>query len=653
MIDQATIDRIHETARIEEVVSDYVTLRRRGTNYVGLCPFHDEKTPSFMVSPSKGICKCFGCSKGGNPVNFLMEVEQISYVEALRILAKKYHIEIQERELSPEQAQQQNDRESMLIINEFAASYFAKQLQTDEGKAIGLSYFVERGFHESTIEKFQLGFNPEKRDAFTHEALTKGYKEEYLVKTGLTIVGENYRTDRFRGRVMFPIHGISGRVLGFGGRILKTDAKAAKYLNSPESEVYHKSKVLYGIFHAKKEIVKQDLCYLVEGYTDVLSFHQSGIENVVASSGTALTPDQIRLISRFTQNITVIYDGDKAGINASIRGIDLILEQNINVKVVLLPDGEDPDSFAKSMNASALMQYIKENQTDFIHFKTKLLLAETQGDPVKKARLIGDIVRTISIIPDGIIRSVYIKECGSLLDVREEVLYSELNKMIRKKRDDQQYRTEREEPETMQQPSDEPAQHQTIFSVQPAHLEETELMKFLLRYGEKSMTLTSADEKGKPVEFVIGVGDFITGSIDEDNLQLETPVYHQMLDMYKENASTPGFVPEKFFIAHPDALIAHTAIDLTTEKHTLSRIFEKAGKVDPVTERLNDLVPRVVYEFKSKIVQALLNKANDDLKANISDSELTMKTLEQIKNLNEVRKRLGHILGERTIVGRG
>ena len=466
-------------------------------------------------------------------------------------------------------------------------------------------------------------------------------------------MGDNYRTDRFRGRVMFPIHGISGRVLGFGGRILKTDAKTAKYLNSPESEVYHKSRVLYGIFHAKKEIVKQDLCYLVEGYTDVLSFHQSGIENVVASSGTALTPDQIRLISRFTQNITVIYDGDKAGINASIRGIDLILEQNINVKVVLLPDGEDPDSFAKSMNASALMQYIKENQTDFIHFKTKLLLAETQGDPVKKARLIGDIVRTISIIPDGITRSVYIKECGNLLDVREEVLYSELNKMIRNKRDEQQFRTNREEPEATVQTPEEPSQHTPTASVQPAHLEETELMKFLLRYGEKSLTLTSADEKGKPVEYVIGVGDFITGSIDEDNLQLETPVYRQMLDIYKENASTPGFVPEKFFIAHPDTLIAHTAIDLTTEKHTLSRIFEKAGKVDPVTERLNDLVPRVVYEFKSKIVQALLNKANDDLKANVSDIEMTMKTLEQIKNLNEVRKRLGQILGERTIMGRG
>jgi DNA primase len=437
MIDQATVERIHEASKFVEVVSEFVTLKKRGVNYIGNCPFHNEKTPSFTVSPSKEIFKCFGCGKGGNSVHFIMEHESISYVEALRYLANKYHIEIQEKELSPEEISLHTDRESMLVLNSYAQKYFSTILhQHQEGKSIGLTYFKERGFRQDIIDKFQLGYCLEERDAFTKEALKNGYKKEYLVKTGLTFEGDNnYFADRFRGRVMFPVHSLSGKVVAFGGRVLKTEAKTAKYLNSPESEIYHKSNELYGIYFAKQSIVKSDCCYLVEGYTDVISMHQAGIENVVASSGTALTAGQIRLIRRFSTNITVIYDGDAAGIKASIRGIDLLLEEGMNVKVLLLPDGEDPDSFARKQNASELIAYINQNQTDFIGFKTKLLLEDAGKDPVKKALLITDIVKSIAIIPDNIIRSVYVRECSKMLDIEESVLYNEINRISKNKKE--------------------------------------------------------------------------------------------------------------------------------------------------------------------------------------------------------------------------
>ncbi|MFB6320660.1 DNA primase [Saccharicrinis sp. FJH54] len=648
MIDQFTIEKIHDAARIEEVVSEYVTLKKRGVNFIGLCPFHDEKTPSFTVSPSKGICKCFGCGKGGNSVNFLMEVEQISYVEALRILAKKYNIEIQEKELTTEERQHQNDRESMMVVNEFAARYFSDQLKKDEGRAVGLSYFLERGFTETVMEKFQLGYSPEKKDALTQEALSNGYKLDYLVKTGLTVKGDNYQSDRFRGRVIFPIHGLSGKVLGFGGRILKTDAKTAKYLNSPESEVYHKSRVLYGIFHAKKEIVKQDRCYLVEGYTDVLSFHQSGIENVVASSGTALTPDQIRLISRFTNNITVIYDGDQAGINASIRGIDLILEQNINVKVLLLPDGEDPDSFAKSHSSSELISYINQNETDFIHFKTKLLLESAKGDPVKKAQLIGDIVRSIAIIPDGIIRSVYIKECSNLLDVREEVLYTEINKINRQRRDEQYKRNNFQQQDAyIPQPQASVTNNQLRAEI---NYEEYELIKYLVRYGNLTINLEVQDEKGAIAEHVdIKVSDFILNSIIDDELRLSVPLYQRIFDLYRENTENESFDAQRFFTNHVDQEIAQLAVDLSTEKHILSKIYTKSASIETTEERLSELVPRVVYDFKLKVVQTLLNEKLELLKTE-KDSEILMQTMTEIQNLNEVKKQLGSILGGRIVI---
>ena len=412
MIDQATIDRINDAAQIVDVVSDYVTLRRRGVNMIGLCPFHNEKTPSFTVSPAKGIFKCFGCSEGGNSVHFIMKQEQLSYYEALKFLAKKYHIEVRERELSDEEQAARNDRESMLLVNEFAQKYFTNTLHHHiDGKAIGLGYLRERGFRDDIILKFQLGYCLDERDAFTKSAVNAGYNKDFLVKTGLTIEGENnYVADRFRGRVMFPVHSLSGKVLAFGGRVLKKDEKTAKYVNSPESEIYHKSNELYGIYFAKQSIVKHDRCFLVEGYTDVISMHQSGIENVVASSGTSLTPGQIRLIHRFTENVTVLYDGDPAGIKASIRGIDLLLEEGLNIRVLLLPDGDDPDSFSRKHNASDFIEFVNQHSVDFMQFKTNLLLHDAGNDPIKRASLVQDIVRSIAMIPNQIIRSEYVKE---------------------------------------------------------------------------------------------------------------------------------------------------------------------------------------------------------------------------------------------------
>ena len=431
MIDQPTIDRILDAANIVDVVSEFVTLRKRGINYVGLCPFHTDKTPSFYVSPAKNICKCFACGEGGTAVHFIMKHEQLNYFDALRYLAKKYNIEIQERELTDKEKQRKSDRESMLIVNSWAQQYFTTQLYEHvEGKTVGLRYFAERGFREDTIRKFQLGYSLDKRDALYKEATKNGYKKEFLEKTGLVIAYDNGGVnDRFRGRVIFPVHTLSGKVVAFGGRVLKKDEKTAKYVNSPESEIYHKSNELYGIYFAKQAIVKEDRCFLVEGYTDVISMHQAGIENVVASSGTALTQGQIRLIHRFTSNITVLYDGDAAGIKAALRGIDLLLEDGMNVKVVLLPDGEDPDSFARKHNASQFSEFIKQSETDFIRFKTRLLLDDAGTDPIKRSALITDIIRTVAIIPDNIARSIYIRECSAMMEIDEQVLLNEVNKI--------------------------------------------------------------------------------------------------------------------------------------------------------------------------------------------------------------------------------
>ena len=447
MIDQATIDRILDAAQIVDVVSEFVTLKRAGVNYKGLCPFHNEKTPSFVVSPSKGLCKCFSCGKGGNVVHFIMEHEQLNYYEALKWLANKYHIEVKERELSDEEKQAQNDRESMFVVNDFANNYFQNLLHNHiDGQSIGLAYFRQRGFRDDIIRKFQLGYSLNERDALAKEAKRKGFKEEFLEKTGLCYRRDNdgQLRDRFWGRVMFPVHTLSGKVIAFGGRVLKTDGKVAKYVNSPESEIYHKSNELYGIYFAKQAIVRDDRCFLVEGYTDVISMHQAGIENVVASSGTSLTSGQIRLIHRFTNNITVLYDGDGAGIKASIRGIDMLLEEGMNIKVVLLPDGEDPDSFARKHNATDYKAYINSHEVDFIRFKTNLLLEEVGNDPIKRAGLIGDIVRSISVIPENIVRSVYIRECSQLLQVEEKLLVQEVNKLMTRTKEEKQAAAEKQ-----------------------------------------------------------------------------------------------------------------------------------------------------------------------------------------------------------------
>lgn len=482
MISKNTIDKVYEAVRVEEVIGDFVQLKRAGSNLKGLSPFSDERSPSFMVSPVKQIWKDFSSGKGGNAIAFIMEHEHFTYPEAIRYLAKKYNIEIEEIEQSNEQKEQANEKESLYLVSEFAQKYFHDTLlNSEEGKAIGLTYFKERGFSLETIKKFQLGYSPEKWDAFTQEALGKGYLSEFLEKTGLTIVGENRTIDRFKGRVMFPILSVSGRVLGFGGRILKTDKKAAKYLNSPESEIYHKSKVLYGIFHAKQAIAKLDNCYLVEGYTDVIQFHQSGIENVVASSGTALTPDQIRLINRLTKNITVLFDGDAAGLRASIRGIDLILEEGMNVRVCTFPDGEDPDSFAKSHSHDEIVQYLSENAKDFIQFKASLLLKESANDPIKKAETIKDMVSSVAKIPDRIKREVYIQECARIMDISESVLFSTLAQLLNKDKTEAliQSKTSKDPVALSVVREEEPA----VAKVDSLFVIERKLIELLLLYG--------------------------------------------------------------------------------------------------------------------------------------------------------------------------
>lgn len=647
MIDQQTIDRINDAARIEEVVSDYVTLRKRGVNMIGLCPFHNEKTPSFTVSPAKGIFKCFGCGKGGNSVNFIMENEQISYVEALKILAKKYGIEVEERELSAEEIAQRNDRESMLLVNEFAQKYYTNILQHHiDGKAVGLSYFRERGFRDDIIEKFQLGFSLDERDAFTKAALKAGYNKDFLVKTGLSLEHEADRfSDRFRGRVMFPIHSLSGRVLAFGGRILKKDEKTAKYLNSPESEIYHKSNELYGIYFAKQSIVREDRCFLVEGYTDVISMFQNGIENVVASSGTSLTPGQIRLIHRFTENITVIYDGDSAGIKASIRGIDLLLEEGMNIKVLLLPDGEDPDSFARKHNSVDFIDFVAKNSVDFIRFKTNLLLEDAGNDPIKRASLITDIVRSIAKIPNPIIRSEYVKECGNLLNTEESILYHEINKIKRNELDKKNVKENISEATVGEQKNRDELNLISTFSKKIFDDEERNILQVLVRYGTKTLYYVNDTE-------ALSVGEFIMDELEKDRLVFNNDLYRLLFEEYERQFRDENFNPERYFLHHPNSAVSELTTDLITDKYILSKIHSKQKKMESDAERLVDLVPRVIVEYKNSIIidqikQKLLElkKASDE-KNNSKIDEI----MQEISRLDNVKKLLSKTLGERIIL---
>lgn len=648
MIDHATIERILDTADIVDVVSDFVTLRKRGVNLLGLCPFHNEKTPSFTVSPAKGIFKCFGCGKGGNSVNFIMEHENLTYPEALKWLAKKYSIDVIEEEETEEQKQQKDERESLMIVSSFAQKYFTRYLwEENEGRTIGLSYFRERSFRDDIIKKFELGFAPDGKAPFTEAAQKEGYKMDFLEKTGLTIKRDDWVRDRFAGRVMFPIHNLAGRVIAFGGRILKEDKNTAKYLNSPESEIYHKSKVVYGIFQAKREIARSDKCFLVEGYTDVLSMHQAGIENVVASSGTALTADQIRLIKRFTPNITIIYDGDSAGIKASLRGIDLVLEEGMNVKVLLLPDGEDPDSFAKKMGASGYQNYVRENETDFIQFKTKLLLKSTENDPVAKARLISDVIGSVAVIPDTITRSVYIKECSRLLNVDEEVLYTEVRKHKRKQNDDLQKKEIREQPRRTPPQPEPPVQNLSGNLM----VEELEFLRFLLKYCNAPLFEVESEHPSE--NRIISVGEFMIGELENDDLVSEQPLFQIIFKGVKENLENPQFDSWKYFIYHPNGAVSKLATDLLSEKFIESKRWTKAGAYTEKAEDILDLlVPKIIYEYKLKKIRLMLAAIETEINRASEENDFERVIEEQSKymNLKKVEWFLSDKLGNRTFI---
>ena len=648
MIDPSTIERILDTANISDVVSEFVTLKKRGVNQLGLCPFHNEKTPSFTVSPAKGIFKCFGCGKGGNSVNFIMELEQLSYPDALRWLAKKFHIEIDEKEESQEEKALKDERESMMIVSAFAQKYFSRfLLKENEGRTIGLSYLRERGIRDDIITKFELGYCPDGKDTFTQAAQLEGYKMDFLEKTGLTIKRDDWIRDRFGGRVIFPVHNVAGRVIAFGGRTLTNDKKVAKYLNSPESEIYHKGKTLYGIYQAKRDMTKLDKCYLVEGYTDVLSFHQAGIENVVASSGTSLTIDQIRLIRRFTPNITIVYDGDEAGIKASLRGIDMVLEEGINVKVLPLPPGEDPDSFARSMSAGQLADYIREKETDFIKFKTQLLMGAVENDPVSKARLINEIVRSISVIPDTITRTIYIKECSRLMDVQEAVLYSEIRK-IQNKQSEDHTRRELQEIQVQAAKPVVPAEARKI--VNPFETEEREIIRIMLKYFHQVVMEVEDEETHQTTAWP--VANYVLAELHADGLESVNPKVQAILSVMEDNLDNKEFDPIKYFTQHPDNEISKFASNLLSEKYVESKRWSKGGAfIETESELLYLLVPKLIQEYKLKNVKMLLKKLEMEInEANKSNEpEKMMEFMNQYQNLKKVMKELSVLLGFRTI----
>lgn len=645
MIDRDTVDRIYAAADIVEVVSDFVTLKKKGVNYQACCPFHNERTPSFVVSPSKGLFKCFGCGKGGNAVTFVMEHEKTTYVEALKYVAKKYGIEVKEKELSPEEAKRNDDRESMMVVNSWAADYFQRMLHdTDEGLSVGMSYFRERGFTDATIRKFSLGYCPSKGDAMTDAALSAGYKEQFLTDTGLTIKRDSAGYyDRFTGRVIFPVYSISGRVIAFGGRVLRAAERTAKYLNSPESVVYSKSHSLYGLYQAKNAIVKENFCILVEGYTDVMRMHQAGIENVVASSGTSLTTDQIKLISRFTKNITVIYDGDPAGIKASLRGIDMILREGLNVRVVLLPQGEDPDSFGRSHSAAEVRSYIEEYEEDFIRFKTRLLIADAGDDPLRRAQLVTDIVQSISEIPDPIIRSVFTRDCAKTMDVDEQVLIGE----VARKRHAVQYdRQTGEFLRTMQaqRRKEESAAVRPTVKGAPAGSNidelEKEIVGYLMKYGHLYF-----EYKEGPEMVRFNVADTIFNDLRGD-VSLQNPVYRAIYECYEENYARLGEgvkVPEHIFTNHHDPKVCNAAVDILTSdsNYVLSGLWKRHEiYLDSEEERLSALIPRAVTLYKSKTIEAIIKQLKERLSdEDISDEEVTT-IMENISALNEVRTRI-------------
>jgi len=639
MIPRETVDKIFDAADIYDVVKDYVNLKRAGVNYKGNCPFHDEKTPSFVVSPAKGIYKCFGCGAAGNAVKFVMEHEKVSFPEALKILAKKYHIEVKEEELTEEKIQEKQTIDSLFIVTEFAKNFFKKQLhETEEGKIIALSYFKERGFRNDIIKTFELGWSPQKRDALTENALKAGYKLQFLTETGLTIAKDNnYKFDRFAERVMFPIHTLSGKVIAFGGRTLKADKKTAKYLNSPESEIYHKSNILYGIYFAKNAIVKHDKCYMVEGYTDVISMHQAGIENVVASSGTSLTTEQIKLVRRFTKNLSIIYDGDSAGIKASLRGIDLALAEEMNVRIIALPEGDDPDTFAKKHNSEEIEKYISEHEEDFIKFKIDLFAEEAKNDPIKRAQLIKNIVKSISVIPDRILRGEYIRSTSKQLNVSEEALYSEVTKILRKKFDDKRNKnyaeTYRQKPIKPLLPIETAGIYSEVI--------EKDILYFLLNYGNKIIKIEDTEEQ-------ISAAQFIISEIKNDDLEFHNLIYKEIFSDYEKYFSDNSESVQDYFLKHENEKISKIAAQILGPKRELSRIWEIHGTVNnEVDKPLNELIPELIDTFKLKIVQLKIENIKKQL-AQLKPSETyedeLNKLLDELSIFDQLKVKLTEFL---------
>ena len=646
MISKNTIDKVYDQMRVEEVIGDFVQLKRAGSNYKGLSPFSNERTPSFMVSPVKQIWKDFSSGKGGNAIAFLMEHEHFTYPEAIRYLAKKYHIDIEETEQSTEEKAQADERESLYIVSEYAQQYFQNTLfNTEAGKAIGMTYFKERGFTEETIQKFRLGFSPDEWTAFTDNALAKGYQLEFLEKTGLTIVNGDRKFDRFKGRVMFPIHSMSGRVLGFGGRILTNDKKQAKYLNSPESEIYHKSKVLYGIFFAKQAIAKADNCYLVEGYTDVIQMHQKGIENVVASSGTALTQDQIRLIHRLTPNITVLYDGDAAGLRASIRGVDLILEQGMNVKVCTFPDGDDPDSFARKTAYEDLVLYLENNATDFIRFKASLLMQEAQNDPIKKAETIRDMVESISKIPDLIKREVYVRECATIMDISEQVLFSTLAQILKKDFYEGQ-KVERKQKAAMQVvQTPEEAQKRTVNRLEVL---EYDLIKNLLLYGNRECIFTDTilveEEDGtlkeEQVQQTLKIYEKIFLELQEDEIELANPDFKQIYELMMGKLSeNPNYDVNRIANELPIELSEKVSGMLLDDENNQLHDWSKRDIVPKAKDaHLETIVGDIILNIRSLLVHHLIQSLTQQMAQ--ANEEEKKELLENVMNYIQLQKLL-------------
>lgn len=661
MIDHATVERIKDAANIVEVVSEFVTLRRSGANYKGLCPFHDEKTPSFYVSPARGMCHCFSCGKGGNPIGFLMEHEQMTYPEALRWLANKYHIEIRERELTDYEKREQSERESMFIVNEWAMKYFQDKMQNDpDGIAIGMQYFRSRGFRDDIIQKFQLGYDLVDRRAFAVAALGKGYKEEFILKTGICYKNDRGELiDRYAGRVIFPWIGISGKVVGFGGRLLDSRTKGVnqKYVNSPDSEIYHKDRELYGLYQAKKAIAKEDRVFMVEGYTDVISMHQCGIENVVANSGTALSTHQIHILHRFTSNITLLYDGDAAGIHAAMRGTDMLLSEGMNLKVLLLPDGDDPDSFSRKHTAADFRKYIEEHQTDFIQFKTDLLL-RNERDPLKRSEAINSIIRSISFVINPILRDTYIHDCSVRMGLNEATLINTLNGFIRNNREERTSEEARAAQQQQRIQTPQPTVSQTT-PLQQASKVERMLVEMVIRHGDTVIYDNVETEDGGVMS--LNIAQYIDYNLSVDGLKLANPLFAKILQEAVAHSGEENFNSEQFFIHHEDIDVSRIATDLCVDKYRMLDEQKSAANAEPKNkdelkaeeenriENLRQQTEHLLNDFRMDYLEQHLRQLQAQISQAAGDNERLMQLMEEYKTAHELRSKLARLLGNNII----